>query len=347
MSNIKDKKVKVSLSAIDPYLEESRPLPVQDEVAGRPYIPYGRFNDYPQYLLSLYEECSTLKAIIDGNVNYVCGDAIQFVNSHISQEDVADLLVKLASDWYVFGYAFVQVIRNPFGEVVDLVHLPAEWVRTDREHQSFWYSEKWMKRGSWNAVVYPAFMEEARQDVSVLMIGKGRGVYPAPLWIAAVKDVEMEKRIEEFHLNELNNNFLGSFLVNFNDGKPSDEERLEIERNMKEKLTGFSNAGAMVISYNNNVTNRTTVERLQSDNFDTRYQALASRTREQIFVAFKAQPLLFGLTTETHTGFSTTEFGDLFRLYNKTMISPVQDMFLRAFRRIFGSDVLTIIPFTI
>lgn len=336
----------MQFAALNPYLQESIPQPVQREVSGRRYIPYGTDNLYPQYLLSLYEECSTLKAIIDGNVDYVLGDGLELA-APLEPSYVADLLREVTRDWYIFGYAFLQVLRNPLGEVVDLVHLPAEYVRCDKERQAFWYCERWRGSGMAKAVVYPAFLQDVAQPTGVLMVGGGRGTYPAPLWSAAVKDVELERKIEVFHLNEMENNFLSSLLINFNNGQVDDRLKEEIERNITEKFSGVENAGRILLSFNESVTNRTTVDRLSSDNFDTRYQALARRTREQIFIAFKAQPLLFGLTSETSTGFSTTEFGDLFRLYNKTMISPRQDMLRRALAKIYGADVLTITPFTI
>lgn len=347
MSSTKDKKSKVTFSALNPYLQSEGPEPVQKEQSGKLYVPYGRFNEYPRFLLGLYEGCSTLKAIIDGNVNYVMGDDLKVLTQKMTREEVAEVLIGVTRDWYIFGYAFLLVQRNPFGEVVRVDYLPSEYVRTDKDRQSFWYSEKWDSRGSWKAVVYPAFMEDSGAMNSVLMIGTGRGTYPAPMWGAAIKDVEMEKKIEMFHYNELENNFLGSFLINMNNGTPDPEVQNQIERDLVEKYSGFQNAGRFLISYNESVTNRTTVERLQADNFDTRYQALASRVREQIFVAFRAQSLLFGLTSETRVGFSTTEFSDLFKLYNKTMISPVQDMLKRALKRVFGADILEITPFTI
>lgn len=335
---------KVCFAALDPYIQYNLPVPTQKD--GGKYVTYGTDNLYPQFLLSLYEGCSTLKAIIDGNVDYVLGDdftlAVDF-----DKLKAADLMRELVRDWYIFGYAFIQVIRNPLGEVIDLVRLPAEWVRTDKDHQAFWYCEKWKGYGLSKAVVYPAFMDEPRQATGVLMLGAGRGVYPAPLWSAAVKDAEMERKIDEFHLNELSNNFLSSLLVNFNNGTPDDKVKEQIEKDINEKFSGAENAGRIMLSFNENVTNRTTVERLSADGFDSRYQALSSRTREQIFISFKAQPILFGLTSESNTGFSTTEFADLFKLYNKTMISPRQDMLKRAFAKIYGGDVLTITPFTI
>ena len=349
MSNIKtkkDKKIQVAFAALSPYLEENSPLPIQKEVAGRAYIPYGRFNEYPRFLLDLYEGCSTLKAIIDGNVNFVCGDSILF-DGQPASEDLAYTIENLARDWYIFGYAFLQVRRNAFGEVLDVWHLPAEYVRTDYDHQSFWYSEKWYSRGSWKSVVYPAFMRDGKTDSSVLMVGNGRGVYPAPLWSAAIKDAQMERKIEDFHLSELDNNFTSSAIINMCQGVPADQEKLDIERSVSEKFSGAENAGRIMLVFSESVANRTTVERLNTDNFDDRYKALASRVREMLFVSFRAQPILFGLTSETNVGWSTTEFSDLFKLYNRVMISPVQDMLKRSFRKIYGRDILTIQPFTI
>ena len=345
MSNTKANKIQVAFATLPKLDMPALPMPVQKEVSGKKYIPFGADNRYPDYLLSLYAGCPTLKAIIDGNVNYVMGDALTIADSPLEKIKMDEVVRESVRDWYIFGYAFIQVLRNPFGEVVDLIHLPAEWVRTDKEHQSFWYCENW-RRG--NAVVYPAFSPEFRQDSSVLMIGKGRGTYPAPLWSAAVKDAEMERRIEEFHLNELDNNFMSSVIINFNNGKPSEAEKKKIAEAIEEQHQGSRNAGKVVLSFNEDVTNRTTVEKLGTDNFDTRYQALASRTREQLFIAFKCQPILLGLTSETNTGFSTQEFNDLFKLYNKTMISPVQDLMRLCFGYITGNpDFLTFIPFTI
>lgn len=344
--NNTDKKIQVAFAALNPYLEETTPLPIQREVAGRDYVPYGRFNEYPRFLLDLYENCSTLKAIIDGNVNFVGGDQILF-DGVPAKEELADTIINLTRDWYIFGYAFLHVRRNPFGEILDVWHLPAEWVRTDRDHQAFWYSEKWYSRGSWRSIVYPAFVPDGKTDASVVMMGNGRGIYPAPLWSAATKDVQIEQKIETFHLSEISNNFTSSAIINFNNGVPSDEQKEDIERNINEKFSGAENAGRIMLSFNENVTNRTTVDRLSSDNFESRYHALSQRVREQIFVSFRAQPILFGLTSETHVGFSTNEFADLFKLYNKVMISPVQDMLKRTFKKIYGRDCLEITPFTI
>lgn len=339
---------KMSFLAIEPSVQIVIPEPIQKSSNNKDYVPYGRDNRYPKYLLKLYTECSTLKSIIEGNINFVLGDDI--ILAGWSKGDTRALISKIVRDYYVFGYAFIQVIRNNGGDVTELYHLKSEDVRTDKDRESFWYSDSWYKSGSAKALVYPRFLggDVGRtQATSVIMLGDGRDTYPAPIWSSAIRDAEIQVRIEDFHLTELENNFLSSAIVNFNNGIPSSEEKLEIERNISEKFSGSKNAGRMLLSFNNSVVNRTTLERLSSDNFDSRYDGLSRRSREQLFISFRAQPLLFGLTSESSVGFSTQEFSDLFKLYQKTQISPVQDMLVDLFTNIFGYEALTITPFTI
>jgi hypothetical protein len=84
------------------------------------------------------------------------------------------------------------------------------------------------------------------------------------------------------------------------------------------------------------------------EDFGERYKALSSHSRTQIFTAFRAIPLLFGLTSEANTGFSTEEFEQSFKLYNRTQIQPVQRMICDAYDKIYGQrGVLTIRPFSL
>ena len=101
-------------------------------------------------------------------------------------------------------------------------------------------------------------------------------------------------------------------------------------------------------SWNNSKANAVTVEKLETEDFGEKYQALASHSRQQIYTAFRAIPLLFGLTSEISTGFSTEEFEQSFKLYNRTQIRPVQRLIADTFDKIFGQKgVLNIVPFSL
>ena len=79
------------------------------------------------------------------------------------------------------------------------------------------------------------------------------------------------------------------------------------------------------------------VDRLQEDHLDEKFQTLSKDTMRDIFVAFRAQPVLFGINPDNN-GFSRTEYDEVFQLYNKTMIVPIQNKIIRCFNKIYGVD---------
>ena len=73
---------------------------------------------------------------------------------------------------------------------------------------------------------------------------------------------------------------------------------------------------------------------------------MESNSRQKIFTAFRANPNLFGIPTES-LGFSQEEYESAFRLFNRTMIRPAQKLIADAYEKIYGrAGVLTIIPFS-
>ena len=54
-----------------------------------------------------------------------------------------------------------------------------------------------------------------------------------------------------------------------------------------------------------------------------------------------------GLTTAT-TGFNTQEYQEAFKLYNKTVVKPIQLVIQRVFDRLFGiEDSIKFVPFSL
>ena len=171
-------------------------------------------------------------------------------------------------------------------------------------------------------------------------------MYPLPVYAASVKACEIERMIDDYHLNSICNGFASSLIVNFNNGQPTDEMKEEIESNFDEKMTGPGNAGRVMFCWNKSKDNATTFEVPPVTDFGEKYKALAENSRQKIFTAFRAYPNLFGLSTAT--GFSIEEFDQAFKLYNRTAVRPVQRLIADAYDRIYGQPgVLNIVPFSL
>lgn len=351
-----NKKVDLFLAALDPYIQTNIVSNAEQKVNGKDFIAWGDNNGYSQFLWDCYNECTTLQSIINGTADYIAGDEVicnvlGFENTvNKKGETINDIVQRIASDYMIFGAFAIQVIRNLGGKIAEIYWVDINKLRSDEKNEVFFYSDDWGKSyGRVKYITYPKFNPNDENPTSIFYFKgyKTRSTYGTPVWNAAVKNVMIERAITDFHFNEINNNFLGSKMISFNNGTPDDNLRAEIERNLNEKFSGSGNAGRFMISFSESRENAPEVLNLGTDDFDRRYETLEKRNGSQIFVAFRATPVLFGLVTESN-GFSTNEYRDSYKIFNRCMIQPIQKNIVDVFDKIFGvKSSITITPFKI
>ena len=340
--------------------------PKETVLPGKDMVEWGTKNAYPDYLLDLYNTVPTLRSIINGNIDYVTGDDIAFnpaIGTGVMNgrgDTITDQVRDLAMDFWIYGGFALQVIRDITGGIAEVYYLDVRFLRSNKEGDVFYYCEKWNKGGRNNVIIYPAFNpnldwasltdEERDRNASSILYVKNTHtqVYPAPMYAAAVKDCEIERLITDFHISDINNHFVSSAIINFNNGQPTQEQQEEVEDEVNEKFCGASNGGRVMLSWNPNKESATDIVEFKVEDFGERYKALSQHSRQQIYCSFRAVPLLFGLTSEANTGFSTEEFEQSFKLYNRTQIRPVQRKICDAYDKIYGvKGVITIKPFSL
>ena len=358
----------VSFAAIDQYVETNIVLPTE-KVTNRDFVEWGKGNNYPGYLLNLYNNVTTLRSIINGNIDFVTGDDVtilplgdRFAEGIMNTRGdlITDIVRDLAKDYNLYGGFALQIIRDHNGDVAEIYYIDMRFIRSNKENDVFYYNEHWEKGGRKDVIIYPKFLrnldwasltdEERDRHASSILFVKNvhTQVYPAPMYAASVLSCEIEKAISQYHWNSLNNNFCPDIIINFNNGDPGDEIKEEIVSDLEEKFSGYQNGKRFMVSFNKDRMSAVTIDAIKTDDFSERYKALEESSRRQIFAAFRAQPLLFGLNSDVSTGFSTDEFEQTFKLYNRTQIRPVQRLIADAFDRIYGAKgVLTIKPFSL
>lgn len=350
-----DKTEKLSFSIFDSAAKVI-PTFIEKENSGKPYLSYGIDNRFPNYLWELYLRSAILQSIVNGTADYAGGNGIIYNEAPSVQklkeeankdgETLDDVIKKAIVDYLVFGGFSLQIIYNKLGEINEIYWLDFRNVRLNKEGDKVYYSEDWIKHSN-DYVTYDIFNPEKKSGSSVFYF-KGhisRGVYPVPRYNGALNAIETSTEISKFHLNSILNNFSGNFIINFNNGQPSQDVQEEIERKVKAKFTGADNAGKFMLAFNDSKDNGVTVERIQDDNFDKKYESLRTDTYKEIFVAFRAIPQLFGYSLEG-TAFNKQEFSEAYLLYNQTTVKPIQKDIIRTFNKIFQMEnSLQFIPF--
>ena len=370
MSNTKQNKpsrASFSFAAIDPYVDNKMILPVERFVSGKDLVEWGNRNSYPDYLLDLYNNVPTLRSIINGNIDFITGNDVSILpltdnlpNGQMNNrgDNIREQIKDIAKDYEIYGGFALQVIRNLIGMVAEVYYIDMRFLRTNKEGNVFYYCEDWSKSGKKDVIVYPAFMpnlnwdtlddEQRNRNASSILYVKNvhTQVYPAPLYAASIKACEIERLIDDFHINSLQNQFVSSAIINFNNGDPGDEMKKEIEDAINEKFAGAANGGRIMLSFNKNKESATDIVEFEVKDFGERYKALSEHSRQQIFTAFRANPNLFGIPTEGN-GFANEQYAESFKLYNRTQIQPVQRLIADTYDKIYGTKgVLTIVPFS-
>lgn len=370
MSNTKQNKpsrASFSFAAIDPYVDNKMILPIERFVSGKDLVEWGNRNSYPDYLLDLYNNVPTLRSIINGNIDFVTGDDVSILpltdnlpNGQMNNrgDNIREQIKDIAKDYEIYGGFALQIIRNLIGMVAEVYYIDMRYLRTNKEGNVFYYCEDWSKSGKKDVIVYPAFMpnlkwdtlddEQRNRNASSILYVKNvhTQVYPAPLYAASIKACEIERLIDDFHINSLQNQFVSSAIINFNNGDPGDEMKKEIEDAINEKFAGAANGGRIMLSFNKNKESATDIVEFEVKDFGERYKALSEHSRQQIFTAFRANPNLFGIPTEGN-GFANEQYAESFKLYNRTQIQPVQRLIADTYDKIYATKgVLTIVPFS-
>lgn len=323
------------------------PLPIYKEVKGKDWIYYGERNDYPNYLLRLYNNSAKHNAIVTGKVDYICGNGwsvkaedemqkakaygmINQVNS--SEESLNELTKKLTTDMTIFGGYYLQVIwTKATGEIAELYHVDYYKVRTNHDNSEFYVSDNWIKNDNVNPrpdyETFPAFDPNNRTGSQILYFKEyraGANTYSLPDYRGAISYIELDISIGEYHLNTINNGMFSSKLINLNGGKVSQEEEDRIERQFKDKFSGSKNAGKFMLAFNDSKENEPSIVDLSGTELDKHFDLLNKTVQQEIFSGHKvSSPMLFGIKTEGQLG-GRSEMREAYELFQNTYVNTKQ-----------------------
>ena len=323
------------------------PLPVYKEVKGKEYIYYGEKNDYPNYLLRIYNNSAKNNAIITGKVDFICGngwtvkaeDEMQKAKAfglidriNTKQESLNELTKKLVTDLSIFGGYYLQVIwTKGTGEIAELYHVDYYKVRTNADNSEFYVSDNWIKNDNVNPRpdfdTYPAFDPNNTTGTQILYFKEyraGANTYSLPDYRGAISYIELDISIGEYHLNTINNGMFSSKLINLNGGKVSQEEEDRIERQFKDKFSGSKNAGKFMLAFNDSKENEPSIIDLSGTELDKHFDLLNKTVQQEIFTGHKVtSPMLFGVKTEGQLG-GRSEMREASELFQNTYVNAKQ-----------------------
>lgn len=309
---------------------------IDKKVSGTKWIKYGEDNKFPAYLWDNYLKCSNLQAIVNTISDYVCGNKITCDYSFLSDdcETLEEVIQKCIFDYILFGGFTVECIRNANNDIVRINYQNVMNVRVNEDLNKAYICSKW---GNWtNSKVVELPLYDANElQPHFIFYYRGnvtRGIYPIPMYISSLKSIEILNNTRNFHLKNLENGFSARTIINLNNGNIKTRELQEIKEKLEEGYCGTENAGKFILLNGGDKEHETTIQKLDADNFGDLYRSLQESSVDDIYVAFRINPILLG--KNGNTGFTQQEFEQAYKLYDATVISVIQNTVKKCFEKL-------------
>jgi DNA-binding MarR family transcriptional regulator len=303
--------------------------PEYKEKKGEGYMQYGQNNDYPQYLLDLFNKSAKHNAIIRGKVNYIVGNGwageeaiIKNVNR---EETLNDLTKKVALDLELFGGAYIQVIWSVMGaQIAELWHCDYTKIRTNKDNTQFWYKEDWKAtRNQEKAEIYNAFNPANPYGVQILYVKEyrpGMNVYSLPGYFGALNYIESDVEVSKHVLGNAQTGFSASKLITLPNGEPSPDEKRAVSRQFDNMYTG-ADGKKYLLAFVNDATRKPIVDDLgASDLTKEDFGRVDELIQTNIFSGHQiTSPDLFGIAVPGQLG-NRQQMRDSYEIFNNTYV---------------------------
>jgi DNA-binding MarR family transcriptional regulator len=318
------------------------------------YMEYGDRNDYPLYLVELFNKSAKHNAIVRNKVHYICGNGWtgneQFIEKPNRSENLNDLTRKISMDLELFGGAYIEVIWG-LNQVAEMWHIDYTKIRTNKDNTQFWYKENWKDYKEKVDFVYPAFNPKVQDGKQIIYLKEYRpniGVYSLPVYFGALNYIESDIEVSKHVLGNAKTGFSASKLITLPDGQPSREEQNEIHKKFKNTYTG-SDGVKYMLSFVNDASRKPIVDDLgQSDLTKEDFGRVDELIQTNIFSGHQVTtPSIFGIAVAGKLG-TRTEMRDGYEIFKNTYVNGKQqflESFINTMAGYFGySEEMRIIP---
>ena len=320
----------------------SKPWVSYKEKTDGKYVKSGNDNKFPEHLIELYNKSSihaaavnaTTEAIIGGGLKSDSEVALDRANS--KGESWNNIFTKVSTDYYLHGAFALEVIwsldRTRIAEVyhIDFSHIRAK-EKDDRGNiPGYFISNKWSEYSvksediDYLPIYDPRKKDEETNQIYVSKAYRpGQEYYPLPEYNAALKVIELDTEVDNFHVSNITNGLAPSIAITtFSDS--SDDDRKAIEEALRANYGGSDNAGSLIYMDVASPELKPDITPIPQNGADGYYTTINDMVTQKILTAHRiTSPMMLGIKTEGQLG-GREEVLDAFLLWFNTVIEPYQ-----------------------
>lgn len=325
-------------------------VPVFREIQGKGWIYFGKKNEYPDYLLDLYNRSAKHNAIVNGKCKYIYGNGFQKTGDEIvnsENETFNEIIKKAILDCELFYGFYIEVIWDNGGNnIAEFRHLCYSDIRSNKDNTEFYYTENWIKTLSDGSMVtntqpdqnkdwkvYKPYDENNKIGEQIFFYKgyrPGLKTYPLPEYQGSVVYIDIDVQIADYWNNAIHNGLSASHIINFYNGIPTETEQKKLEEGISKKLTG-ARSSKFILNFTDKKESGSDVQSLAPEDLDKHLQILNETVQQEIYAGHGiVNPMLFGIKTAGQLG-GRTELIEANELFQNLYVTPKQQLFEKLF----------------
>jgi hypothetical protein len=332
--------------------------PVIQESKRDAWVEFGEDNNYFNFIIDRYTGSTTNSSVINNVNRLIYGRGLSALDANKKPNEYAQMMAlfnadcirKIVLDRKMFGQFAMQVhYSKDHKKILKAYHIPVNLLRAEKcnkdgEIEGYYYSDNWEDTKKYVPKRIPAF-GYSNEQVEILYskpYAVGMKYYSLPDYQGGLPYAKLEEEIADYLINEVQNGFSGTKVVNFNNGVPTEEQQQIIKGKVLSQLTG-SRGQKVIVAFNNNQESKTTVDDLPLNDAPEHYTYLSEECVKKIMLAHNVtSPLLFGLGSANGFSSNADELRNAQVLFENMVVKPIQDQIIEAFETILHYNGITL-----
>ncbi len=352
----------VKMSAWQPI--DINPLQTQNGVNA---VCNGFNNSNYKTLRDAYDDSPTNQSIISSFVNFMYADGIKNVGSDldISKYISPDDQELICLDTKMLGGFALQVIWNDSEKdrkILKFEYVPIENFAVELDDRTvhpkvcgYWYSYDWSQSGTYTPVPCKKFDGTYQGGVEIIIVQRitKNKFFPLPDYFSCINYCVAEGFLGQNTKTHFQFENKITTVINFNGGKQgaaSEKVKEEKAKKIKEDYTGGSPKHHVVVSFNSDALEATTIDQVETPNLNQQNVFFAEECERKIIVGHSVPKILYSGSSDA-SGFSSNAderiiaTKDLYRRNINPLRKVVLDGLTKLFRLIDPAVKLEFVDF--
>ena len=311
------------------------------------YVTNGPDNSYFYYVENRYLGSPTNQSIIDNYVNYILGNGLVDTSGTINIDEILDEeeMRMIANDFKTQGNCAVQIVyaKGREKKIAQMLYVPTKSIAIHKqdditdEIEKYWYCFDWQNKTKFKPYTVPAFGFGENNESEILYIKRQspQPLFALPDYQSGLQYCEVQEELSNYYANHIKNNFSAGKIINVNEGIPdTDEAQDEAEAAILAKVRGTSAAGNIIVSFNSNKENATTVENIEITDAYQQFETLSKEAQTNIMLAHKVNdPGLFGLPMPSGFSSQAEQTVQSLKILYRSQINPMRKILTKGLEK--------------